>query len=241
MSRVYNVGGIEYPSVTTILDCLGKGEGITNWAVKCAMDYIRANRGMGLTLDQLLNNAAINWRSVLNDAADIGSQVHGLIQEYIATEKAELDNKRIEVQRAFAAFLKWQNEHGITWLKSEMQVVSHVWGYAGTLDAICLYEGRRYVIDFKSSGGFWDSYRLQIAAYRLAAEEGGEITEGTGILRLDKETGLPEFKDYSERYERDRESFLKLSEFYYLFKDRRLTNNPHLLNKEKPCKTITIR
>lgn len=241
MSRVYVVQGVEYPSVTTILDSLNKGEGILNWAVRCAMDYIRVNRGSGQNLEQLLANASANWRSVLDDAASIGSEVHAMIEEFIATEQCQLDGHGDRAKRSFEAFTKWQQENNVTWLRSEMQVVSHVWGFAGTLDAICLYQGRRLVLDFKTSSGFWDSYRLQIAAYKLAAEEGGELTDGTAILRLDKETGLPEFKEFTERYERDREAFLKLTEFWYLSKDRRLKNNPHLLNKEKPCKTITIR
>lgn len=239
MSRVYNVGGVEYPSVTTILECLNKGEGIQNWAVRCAMDYVRQHRD-DMALDALLANAAINWRSVLSEAAGIGSEVHSMIEEFIATGSCGLDAHSEKAKTSFDAFVKWQNQHGVTWLKSEMQVVSHVWGYAGTLDAICLYEGRRLVLDFKTSGGFWDSYRFQIAAYRTAAEEGGDETDGCAILRLDKETGQPEFKDFSDRYERDREAFLKLTEYYYLAKDRRLKNNPHLLKREKPCAKIKL-
>lgn len=240
MSRIYNIEGVEYPSVTTILDTLAKGDGILNWAVNCAMDYIRVNEKAGFDLDHLLRNAADNWRVMLDEAAGIGTEVHDIIQEYIATGRQNIENRREKVQQSFAAFLKWQYEHAITWIKSEMQVVSHTYGYAGTLDAICIYEGRKYVIDFKTSSGFWDSYRLQIAAYRHAAEEGGHKTEGTGILRLDKKTGQPEFKDYSERYERDLKAFLKLTDLYYLLKDRRLKNNPHVLEKEKPCRKTTL-
>lgn len=241
MSRIYVVESIEYPSVTTILDTMNKGEGITNWAIRCAMDFVKNNRGLGLSLDELLGQASNAWRADLSNAANIGTEVHTMIEEWIATGTVPMDNRRGEVLRSFDAFMKWQAEHKVTWLKSEMQVVSHTWGYAGTLDAICLYEGRRLVLDFKTSGGFWDTYRMQIAAYRSAAEEGGEITDGTAVLRLDKKTGQPEFKEFTERYDRDREAFHKLTEFYYLSKDRRLKNNPHLLTKEKPCKTIIIK
>jgi hypothetical protein len=235
--RVYNIGGMELPSVTTILDTLNKGEGIQNWAVECALDYIRDNSNDDYPLDELLASAKDNWRVVLNEAANIGSEVHDMIQEYIATGNEDSEYRHPSVRQSFGAFLKWQEQHGVKWIRSEMQVASKRYGYAGTLDGICIYEGRRIVVDFKTASGFWDTYRMQAAAYRQAALESGEDVDGHAILRLDKEDGRPEFKDYSPRYERDLNTFLKLTELYYLLKDRRLANNPFLLAKEKPIKT----
>jgi|GEM_PF-5374228 len=55
-----------------------------------------------------------------------------------------------------------------------------------------------------------------------------------GILRLDKDTGLPEWKDYSDKYETKLISFLSLLDYYYKDKKRRLKNNPRVLGyKEK--------
>lgn len=225
MIRSYTIDGVEFPSVTTVLDCLGKGDALMHWAVGQATTYIRQNRGLGLSLDELLEKASKNWMTVKEEAAGIGSEIHDLIEKYIQHGKDAVGQYRPEVTHGFLAFLEWERAHGVKWLKSEFQIVSHVYGYAGTLDAICIYEDRPYVIDFKSSKGFYDTFGMQIAAYRLAAEEMGHKVEGTGILRLDKVTGDPEWKDYSKTYDRDQAAFLKLLEFWYTAKKRRLRNN----------------
>lgn len=225
MSRAYTIDGTDFPSVTTVLDSLGKGDALMHWAVGLATTYIRQNRGLGLPLDELLERASKNWMTAKNEAADIGSEIHDLIERYIKDGRDAVGTYRPEVTHGFLAFLEWEKMHGVKWIKSEMQIVSHVHGYAGTLDAICIYEGRTYVIDFKSSRGFYDTFGLQIAAYRKAAEEMGHTIDGTGILRLDKTTGEPEWKDYSATFDRDVSAFLKLLDFYYTFKNRRLKNN----------------
>lgn len=232
MSRAYTIDGTEFPSVTTVLDCLGKGDALMHWAVGLATTYIRQNRGLGLSLDELLERAAKNWMTAKNEAAGIGTEIHDLIELYIKEGQDAVGKYRPEVTHGFLAFLQWEKDHGVKWLQSEMQIVSQVHGYAGTLDAICIYEGRPYVIDFKSSKGFYDTYGMQIAAYRKAAEEMGHTVEGTGILRLDKTTGEPEFKDYSKDYDRDLTAFIKLLDFYYHQKQRRLRNNKFTLKSK---------
>lgn len=209
------------------------------WAVGLAMDYIRQNRGLGLSLDELLERAAKNWKTVKEEAADIGSEIHGLIERYIKDGRDALGQYRPEVEHGFLAFLEWEKAHGVAWIKSEMPIVSKQFGYAGTLDAICMYEGRPYVIDFKSSKSFYDTFGMQIAAYRSAAVEMGHKVEGMGILRLDKVTGAPEWKDYSKDYAQDRIAFLALLEFYYTFKTRRLKNNPFVSKSKVNLNQLT--
>jgi hypothetical protein len=233
MSRAYTIEGMEFPSVTTVLDCLGKGDGLMHWAVNQAMLYIRQNRGLGMSLDELLERASKNWMTVKGEAADIGSEIHNLIERYIKHGHDAIGTYRPEVTHGFLAFLEWEKVHGVKWLQSEMQVASRIYGYAGTLDAICIYEDRPYVIDFKSSKSFYDTFGMQIAAYRNAAVEMGHTIDGMGILRLDKGTGEPEWKDYSDAYDKDLNAFLKLLDFFYHAKQRRLKNNK-FVTKAKP-------
>ena len=239
MSRSYDISGVEYPSVTTILSLLDKGDAITNWAVKQATKFIRDNRGnreQYPDLDSLLGAAETEWRGAKEEAADIGSEIHGIIERYIQHGRDALGGFRPEVENGFLAFLEWEQAHKIQWVKSEMTVISNTYGFAGTLDAICIYEGKQYVIDFKSSKGFWDTFGKQISAYRIAAAEMGHPTDGCGILRLDKITGIPEFKDYTKNQEKEGTAFLKLVEFYYADKDRRLKNNPFTIKAKNQKK-----
>ena len=75
-----------------------------------------------------------------------------------------------------------------------------------------MFDGKKYVIDWKSSKAIYASdYGPQIAAYRSTFDD----VEGCGILRLDKLTGEPEWKDFSKRYESDLNIFNKMVELYF--------------------------
>ncbi len=241
MSRSYPIEGIEFPSVTTILGVLGKGDALLGWAAKCAINYIRANISDDVSLETVLQNAAVEWKSAREEAADIGTEIHDLIHKYIKFGKDAAGDLRPEVVNGFIAFLDWEKAHKVQWISTEMQIVSRVHGFAGTLDAICLFDGKKYLIDFKSSKGFYDGYDMQLAAYRIGAAEMGSQTEGCGILRLDKETGIPEWKDYSNVQDQAGAAFIALTRFYYLQKNRRLKNNPFILKPQvKATKEIFV-
>lgn len=233
MSRLYTVDGVEYPSVTTILGHLSKGDALLGWAVKCAIQYVRANAGQDKPLDDVLASALVEWRGAREEAADIGTEIHDRIHKYINFGKDACGEMRPEVENGFLAFLEWEKAHKVKWVQTELQVVSRIHGFAGRLDAICDFEGKRYLIDFKSSKAFYDEMPMQLAAYRIAASEGGSQTEGIGILRLDKETGLPEWKDYSDIQDSQEKAFIHLVKFYYSQKNRRLKNNPFVLKPSK--------
>lgn len=240
MSRSYGIEGIEYPSVTTILGVLSKGDALLGWAAKCAVQYVREHAGK-VGLEKALELAAFQWRDARDEAADIGTEIHDLIHKYIKFGKDANSVMRPEVENGFLAFLDWEKEHKVKWISTELQVVSRVHGYAGTLDAICLFDGKKYLIDFKSSKGFYDGFDMQLSAYRIAAAELGHQTEGCGILRLDKETGAAEWKDFSDKQDQAGAAFISLVKFYYLQKNRMLKNNPFILRpKTKTTKEIFV-
>ena len=229
MSRAYGIEGIEYPSVTTVIGILGKGDALLGWAAKCAVQFVRKNAEK-LGLEKALELAGTQWKEAREEAADIGSEIHELIHKYIKFGKDANSVMRPEVENGFLAFLDWEKDHKVQWISTELQVVSRVHGFAGTLDAICLFDGKKYLIDFKSSKGFYDGFDMQLSAYRIAAAEIGHQTEGCGILRLDKASGLPEWKDYSDKQDQAGAAFVSLVKFYYLQKNRKLKNNPFILN-----------
>jgi hypothetical protein len=240
MSRAYGVEGVEYPSVTTILGVLSKGDPLLGWAAKCAVQYVRENH-TAAGLETALKLAEFSWREMRDEAADIGSEIHDLIHKYIKFGKDAAGIMRPEVENGFLAFLDWEKEHKIKWISTELQVVSRVHGFAGTLDAICLFNGKKYLIDFKSSKGFYDGFDMQLAAYRIGAAELGHPTEGCGILRLDKTTGDPEWKDFSDKQDQAGAAFVALVRFYYLQKNRMLKNNPFILKpKLKTTKEVFV-
>jgi len=235
MGRAYVIKGVAYPSVTTILGVLDKGNALIQWGVNCAIEYMsqqlnedEEHRIDDRQISEILNSARYEWRNVKTDAADIGTTAHNLIERYIKYGDMPDSNVNEKAKTAFEAFREWEREHNVEFIESELTVISKSHGYAGTLDLLCKLDGKETVVDFKTSKDFYAGYGKQIAAYKFACVEmklcGSDAN--IGVLRIDKETGMPEYKDYSKDFLRKLDSFVKLTAFYYADKVRRLKNNP---------------
>jgi hypothetical protein len=213
----------EVASWTGVCDLLDKSSGLLPWAVNCAVKYIKEN---GLT-EETLDKAKKEWRTVKDEACDIGSEVHGIIERYIKFGKDTLGELRPEVENAFLAFLEWEKTTGVEWIASECRVYNPSVGVAGCFDAIGRIKGEYILIDFKSSKGFYDTFPIQLGGYLSCLNHYTLPFEMShaGILRLDKETGVPEWKEYRDckRYIDTAEIMAKL---FYMLKKRRLKNNP---------------
>ena len=115
-----------------------------------------------------------------------------------------------QVRAAFVAFLEFYADHKMEPFGLEFSVFGDYWG--GTLDYVGKFDGKVYVIDFKTSKAHYvHEHGPQIAAYRSAVKT---PVEGCGVLRLDKLTGYPDFKDYSKRYEKDLMEFKLMLPLY---------------------------
>lgn len=233
MSRYYvNDKGFELPSVTTITGQLDK-PALIPWAVGMATLYvtqqIQGLRTVGAKrILSILDEAKKNYRKASGQALNIGSAVHNAIEQYLITGK-EPRNPPDQVLSAFLAFLEWKDQYLVEVISTEETVYGK--NYAGTQDlkAIIDPEGRakepnredyhrKYVVDFKSSSGIYPEMRYQVAAYRQA----DPTIQGSGILRLDKQTGDPEWKDISDTHETDSKVFNHLAAVWWLTHPRKL-------------------
>jgi len=246
MSR-YTIDNIEFPSVTEIIDsCFDKSDALIGWATGEMLKWIRENTNEQMdykSIMEIVGLSRFKFREVSGNAIDTGTQVHDLIEDYIkfGIDKTSKRDYNDNIKNAFLAFLDWEKVNNIKWVESEIVVYSKEIYVAGRLDAICYYQDKLYCIDFKSSKGFYDGYDLQIAAYPMMYNEmkysqkikkpgfkGIEEIVNCGILRLDKESGVPEWKDYSKNLDRKWDAFNKLVDFFYIYKNRRLKNNPRV-------------
>jgi len=229
------------PSVTEIIgDCTDKSGALTQWAANMCVVYIKEQAHYDKDTDEytlyseLLNEARFNFRKVSQKALDIGSEVHDAIEVFLKRELARKDDGKPhwaitdpvyaklsrQAMNSFNAFNAWQKEHNLKPIALEQTVYGKDW--AGTLDFYGYFNDKLYVIDWKSSKAHYPEMRYQVAAYRWAMRrscsekpfEYNEI-EGCGVLRLDKETGLPDFKDHSKTYEQDLKVFNSMVQLYY--------------------------
>lgn len=241
----YVLNDVEYPSVTTIQGILDK-PALMYWSANCAVDYLKENieklqnPAGPHVVDGLMAEARQAFRSVSKTELDIGTQVHNAIERYIKEGKDLSGNLPDAVQNGFLAFLEWEEKHKARWLASELQLFNTEVGYAGTCDAILEMNGNIYLVDFKTSKAVYDEYKDQIAAYLQAyhatvqPQATTEVFENvgpikySGILRLDKETGFPEFTDTSQGMDHRARAFNQLVKYYYTAKKRKLKNNPFI-------------
>jgi len=219
MSRHYKHDGLELPSVTTIIsDCTNNSAPLVQWAANMVTEWIRENcvdtggndepvQGLYNVYDEDLEKARFNFRSVSQKALDIGSEVHNAIEMHLQGLPYTLTTK--EAQNGFKAFVEWAETAQLKPIALEQKIYGD--GWAGTLDFNGYYQGKKYVIDWKTSKAFYSEMQYQVAAYRSVTEG----IEGCGLLRLDKETGMPHFKDTSKTYENDLLIFNKMVELFF--------------------------
>ena len=212
------------PSVTEIIsDCTNKGGGLTQWAANCCAEHIKNWVSdpecpyTGQEILDVLDKARFAHKTVSDKALDVGSEVHNAIEMHLQDKPFNLTTKQAE--NAFQAFCKWELDVAL----KPFELEKTVWGsrWAGTCDFIGLYDDKLFVIDWKSSKAFYPEMRYQVAAYRdaiqteLSRESTLTFIDGCGILRLDKETGIPHFKDTSKTYEQDLKVFNAMVDLYF--------------------------
>lgn len=212
MSHKYKHNGLILPSVTTIIsDSNDKSAPLTQWAANMVCGWIRENcratynwesqEELYEVYSDELDKARFNFRNVSKKALKIGSETHSAIEEWLKTGNEPI-NPQEQVLSAFVAFLEFFDEHKMKPIELEFSVYGKYWG--GTLDYYGWFDDKKYIIDFKTSKSHYSGeHGPQIAAYRSAVPD----VDGSGVLRLDKETGFPDFKDYSNRHEKDLKEF----------------------------------
>jgi len=187
--------GTKVPSVTTILKIKDPGA-LINWAYKTGREHGNLE-GKGQFAPANLYQG--------NDALQIGTCVHEMCEVFVkggdptahldgVMEKAETLDKaafRAQVVSAYSAFEFWCKGTQLEILECEVPVLSETHRYGGTLDFIGRLNGRLVLGDFKTSGGVYPEYLIQLAAYAKAYEEckGLRIDGGYHLLRFSKENG----------------------------------------------------
>lgn len=213
--------GKRVPSPTGIIGQLDKSGALTWWAAGCACDYIAQQLPDKETYSKeeifsMLERARREFRNVSQQALDIGSTVHNYIRYYLETGKEPVISDD-QVLSAFIAFLEWKDQHKLEVIKTEHTVYDKEGLYAGTLDLLCRLDGKVYVVDFKttkkpSGNRPYEEWAYQLAAYSKCVEG----VEGMGILRLDKETGYPDWYDLTDQRKQAEKIFMCLLKLWYL-------------------------
>lgn len=177
--------GERVPSVTTVLSTLGwNKEALMYWAWDCGMRNI-------------------NYREQRDDAATIGSLMHAFCEANLKGQPFDLDKiaapeeHKIKVELMRLGWLEWRDHNLVNITHAETSIVSEEKQYGGTFDAYGLADGKRTLIDIKTSKGVYAEYIVQLSAYAALWDEHHkeEKVDEIMIIHLSKTDGS--FKPYS--------------------------------------------
>lgn len=199
------------PGVTTITAMMAKPQ-LIQWAADQAASVLERNVDQKIT-ETLINEARYQHRNTKEQAADSGKAVHKWCEEHIKGLNPDMPTDS-KILNGVTAFLEWKLEHGVEFVSSERIIFSQKYKYCGQMDAEAIIDGKRCVIDFKTSSGFYNDMRYQVAAYQMAAmEEGTTYEDERIIVRFDKQTGQFEVKRL-DNLAKDFKAFLSLFQVY---------------------------
>jgi len=167
-SRFYEDGKLTYPSVTFVLSYYPKGKHFEEWLKKVgyASDFI------------------------VKKAADEGTLVHNLIEQYLLGKKVDLmenDNPKydIKVWKMFLRFVEFWETTKAELVETEVFLYSDSLNIAGTCDLVCKINDKLWVIDVKTSNQLQTTYDVQAAVYSRCFEECyDQKVDNVGILWL---------------------------------------------------------
>jgi hypothetical protein len=212
--HIYTLDGKPLIGTTTALGVIAK-PALIPWAVKVCFEWLVENFNGELT-DSLIKEAKSQHKKIKESSADIGTEVHKAIEEWIKENKEPKLNEQGMVM--FNHFKKWAIDNNIKFIESEKQVYDEDLWIAGTIDLVFEKDGKTYLGDIKTYSGIYDRTPFfQCAGYRYMYEKTtGKKLDGSCIIRLGKDGSFEEKWSYD--YETDLKGFTSAVELYKALK-----------------------
>ncbi len=159
----YEIDGIWYPRVTSIIDIKAKP----------ALYMFYAG------LPDFKTGEAIKTKS-----AEEGTLIHDAIEAILRGESTQIPDS---IKPAISAFMEFYNRNNIIAHKIEERLVSKKHNYAGTMDVLAEINGKLGVLDIKTSVAIYRDYSIQTSAYVEALKEDSNMPPLTRwILRINQ-------------------------------------------------------
>ncbi len=205
-TRYKNADGKIVVGVTTAINVLNKPF-LVPWANKLGLQGIDVGK-------------------YVDDLADIGSCTHYLCECHIKNETPNLSDYTLaqvdKAENAFLKFLSWEKANQIKYIFSEQQLVSEQYQFGGTCDIYCELNGKKTLIDLKTSKSCYPEHHIQVSAYKYLLEEEGYQVDEARIIRIGREESEG-FDDISvTRTDVRFELFLHCLEIYKLQKELKI-------------------
>lgn len=168
----YKFHGRNVPRVTVILTEMQSDQGLLRYS-------------------NFLGFKHVDYNQMLNNASAIGKETHAFIESYINKKEDYKAPVRQEVVNCTEAFVKWWKTLNFSCsvkVLGEEQPLACPW-FGGTYDLLLEIDGKRTLVDFKTTNHITHRYFIQLAAYRYLISYNFNLPiDMCIILRMDKET-----------------------------------------------------
>jgi hypothetical protein len=181
------------PSVTGIIGMMDKSGALVPWAVGQMATRIKELTPAGSTDKEVflgvVDAAQETWRQTKNEAADIGSLVHRVLEQELLSRSDLAEKPALPVEPdallaphlsaemvekanlSISAGLQFLDDHKIDVVQAEGVRWSPTYGFLGTGDLVAKVDGKMSMLDWKSGKRLYPTVWLQLAAYQKAWEE----------------------------------------------------------------------
>ncbi len=209
-----NKEGKRVPGTTTIISGnLGWSKnGLIHWAWQQGVD-------------------GMDYRATRDKAADTGTIAHAMVEKELKREKYDwpglawqmgaADHQQIEqAQNAYAEFENWMRGAKFELLAAEHLLISEDHQYGGQID-IAAIQGKRAIVDIKTSNAIYQDHKIQLAAYSNLWDENypDKPIEAWYILQLGKDGGFAYYSLPKKTIEAGWKAFVLLRELHDLKKE----------------------
>jgi len=205
--RIYDIGGMRLPSVTTILAKTKNQQYLTNWKNKVGHEEAERIKNLsskrGTAMHKFLEKHI--QESGYEDLTEIGQQAKPMAQKII-------EQGLVPISEYYGS-----------------EIMVHYPGlYAGSTDLMCLHNDLETIVDFKQSNRpkkeeWIEDYFLQIAAYAMAHDEvyRSRIRQGV-IMVCTPDLYYQEFKIQDADLKRWKHKWLaRLDAYHELIRDEK--------------------
>lgn len=195
--------GTRVPGVTTIIGLLNKPQ-LVVWSNKLGLDGIEVGK-------------------FVDDLAGVGTLAHDMVQSHFTGEKvdtseySEKDVKR--AKNAIKSFDAWVKDLDIKPILNETEMVSEALKFGGKFDMYCTINGKKTLVDFKTSKAIYEEHFYQLAAYEMLLKEHGHEVEQAVIVRIGRENSEGFETRTIDDLSKHKQVFGKLLDIYYLQKE----------------------
>jgi len=178
IKHVHTYNGKRMHGVTSVLGHWGNPGSLVNWAANQAVDYI-TNCEDELT-EEVFEEARKAHLKKRDKAGERGTEVHAelevMMNNIIGKKFGE------EYSPITSEVLSWLSRENITPLHSEYPIYSLEHFYGGIADGVVEREGKRYILDFKTSNSIQTKAFIQCAAYSVALKEMRTLDSVDGVV-----------------------------------------------------------